>query len=184
MHKKIITAVSALFAFTATQADSPGKKQMHDSKVSFQNVQQLAGFTLHYNFDFGDRTGVITADTSLIIPSSGGAPNGLICWAINTSTQKSTDTINFRNYYSPDEVVIFTGIKNDSIVFRKIELSNKNEIVNTKDTGSIYNKALVKEAAAVKRTHYYKITAFIAAAVLALAALIWYFIKRKKKNVA
>lgn len=182
MHKKIITAASALFAFTATQADSPGKKQMHDSKVSFQNVKQLAGYTLYYDFNYGSKTGVIAADTSLIIPPSAGAPDGFVCWAINNSTQKSTDTINFRNYYSPDEVVLLTGIKNDSIVFKKIELSNKNEIVNTKDTGSISNKALIQEANALKRNHYYKLTAYIVAAVAALVALVWYFIKRKKKS--
>jgi hypothetical protein len=182
MRKKIIAAAWASLAFTTTQADSPGKKQMHDSKVSFQNVKQLAGYTLYYDFHYGDKNGIVTTDTSLVIPSSGGAPDGFICWAINNSTQKSTDTINFRNYYAPDEVVLLSGIKNDSIVYSKLELSNKNEIVNTKDTSRISNKALVKEAAAVKRNHYYKITAYIIAAVIALVALIWYFIKRKKKS--
>ncbi len=181
MHIKLITTVITTIILLHAKADSPGKKQMHDSKVSFQNVQLLAGYTLYYNFDFGDRTGVIAADTSLIIPSSGGAPDGFICWAINNRTQKSTDTINFRNYYAPDEVVLLKGIKNDSIMYSKLELSNKNEIVKTADTGSILNKVLIKEADTVKRNHYYKITAYIAAAVIALMVLVWYFLKRRKK---
>jgi hypothetical protein len=155
---------------------------MYASKVTFQNVQQLPGYTFYYHFHYGDAKGIFNTDTTLVIPPSGGAPDGFELWAVNNNTNKSTDTVIFSNYYSPDEVIILSGVKNDSLLYTSAGLSNKNEIVSDTNTGSITNKALVREAAAVKKKHYGKIAAYSGAALIALAALTWFFIKRKKKQ--
>jgi hypothetical protein len=184
MPKRILLSAAGIMLLQIAIADSPGKKEMHESKVSFQNVQQLAGYTFYYQFHYSGNTGTFTADTTLVIPPSGGAPDGVELWAINNKTKKSTDTITFNNYYSPDEVIIISGLKNDSITYTKTGLSNSNEIVSDTNTAVITNKELVKEAESVKKNHYYKIAAYSGAALIALAALVWFFIRRRNKNTA
>lgn len=182
MLKRVFLSAIGMVLLQMAMADSPGKREMHPSKVTFQNIQQLAGYTFYYQFHYSGNTGTFTADTTLIIPPSGGAPDEVQVWAINNKSKKSTDTITFSNYYAPDEVIILSGIKNDSLLYTKAGLSNNNEIVSDTNTGSITNKELVKEAEAVKKNHYYKIVAYSGAAVIALTALVWFFIKRKKKQ--
>lgn len=183
MPKRTLLAVIGIALLQLAMADTPGKKEMHASKVTFQNVQQLAGYTFYYHFHYGDAKGLFSSDTTLVIPPSGGAPDGFELWAVNNKTNKSTDTVTFSNYYSPDEVIILSGVKNDSLLYSRAGLSNKNEIVSDANTGSITNKALVKEAEAVKKKHYYKIAAYSGAALIALAALIWFFVHRRRKAV-
>lgn len=182
MLKRTLLAFIGIALLQMAMADTPGKKAMHASKVTFQNVQQLAGYTFYYHFHYGDNTGSFTADTTLVIPPSGGAPDDFALWAINNKTNKSTDTITFSNYYSPDEVILLSGIKNDSLLYTKATLSNSNEIVSDSNTRNITNKELVQEAESIKRNHYYKIAAYSGAALIALAALVWFFIKRRKKQ--
>lgn len=181
MRLYALLAITSILS-SGAKADTPGKKEMHESKVSFQNVKQWSGYSFHYNFHYGDDSGIITADTTLVIPGSGGAPDGFEFWAIKNKTGKSTDTITFYNYYDPDKVIILTGFQGDSIRYSNADLSNANEIVTNTNTDSIANKSLVKEAAAVKRNHYYKIAAYSGAALIALAALIWFFLQRRKKQ--
>lgn len=181
MRSYLLIAVAGVISLSA-KADTPGKKEMHESKVSFQNIKQWGGYSFHYNFHYGDNPGIITADTTMVIPGSGGAPDGFEFWAINNKTGKSTDTVSFYNYYDPDKVIILTGFKGDSLLFTNAELSNANEIVTNTNTDSINNKELVKEAASVTRSHYYKITAYSVVALIALAALVWFFLQRRKKQ--
>lgn len=182
MLKRTILAFVGILLLNMAIADTPGKKEMHPSKVTFQNIQQLTGYTFYYQFHYSGNTGTFSADTTLVIPPSGGAPDDVQVWAINNKSKKSTDTITFSNYYAPDEVIILSGIKNDSLLYTKAGLSNNNEIVSDTNTAGITNKELVKEAEAVKKNHYYKIAAYSGAAVIALAALVWFFIKKRKKQ--
>lgn len=174
--------MTAVFFCLFAKADSPGKREMKPCKVSFQNIKQWNNYTFHYSFHYGDAAGLLQADTSLVIPGSGGAPDGFAFWAIHNKTGKSTDTVTFYNYYDPDKVIILTGFKGDSIRYSNAELSNANEIVTSTNTDSIANKTLVEEAASVKRNHYYKIAAYSGAALIALAALTWFFLKKRKKQ--
>lgn len=182
MHKNIFLPLICFAICFAAKADGPGKAQMHQSKVSFQNVKQLKGYTFYYDFHYGDKQGIITNDTSLIIPPSGGAPDSFTFWGINNSTQKSTDTILFSNYYSPDAVIILSGVKNDSIQYSSIELSNANEITSEVNADSIANKQLIADAKAAKRNHYIKVSLFSLSGVAALGGLIWFFIRRRNKK--
>lgn len=183
MLKRTILAFFGILLLKIAIADTPGKKEMHPSKVTFQNTQQLAGYTFYYQFHYSGNTGTFTADTTLVIPPSGGAPDDVQVWAISNKSKKSSDTITFSNYYAPDEVIILSGIKNDSLLYTKAGLSNNNEIVSDTNTASITNKELVKEAETLKRNHYYKIAGYSVAALIALTALVWFFIKRRKKQV-
>jgi hypothetical protein len=163
-------------------ADTPGKATNHDSKVSLQNVSSLNNYTLYWKKHYGDTTIVITADTSLVIPGSGGAPDGAEFWGIDKQTKKSTDTIFFSNYYSPDYVLLLNGMRGDSIRYIQEELSNANEIVKTENTDSISNKQLVLDADKITKAHLLKNVLLGALAGVALGGLTWYFIKRRKKK--
>ena len=182
MAKNVFLLIFYIVYCFAAKADTPGKAKMHDSKVSFQNVKQVTGYKLHYKFNYGGQEGSIITDTSLIIPSSNGAPDDFKIWGINSVTQKSTDTVIFRNYYSPDAVVILAAVKNDSIQYSLIELSNANEIVSEGNTDSIANKQLIADAKSAKRNHYIKVSLFSLAGVAALGGLTWFFIRRRKKK--
>lgn len=181
MRSHALLAVSVIISMAA-RADTPGKREMKPSKVSFQNIKQWNGYTFHYDFHYGDHHGVLHADSSLLIPGSGGAPDGFEFWAINKKTGRSTDTVAFYNYYDADKVIILTGFKGDSLRYTSTDLSNANQIAETVNTDSIANKKLVEDATAVKRNHYYKIAAYSGAAFIALGALVWFFIKRRKKQ--
>ncbi len=182
MAKNILLLLTCIIYCFAAKADTPGKAKMHESKVSFQNVKQLKDYTFYYDFNYGDNQGVIEGDTSLIIPPSGGAPDGFIFWGINNSTKKSTDTILFSNYYAADAVIILSAVKNDSIQYSNTPLSNANEILSEGNTDSIANKQLIADAKKAKQNHYIKVGLFSLAGVAALGGLIWFFIKRRKKK--
>ncbi len=178
--KQVLTAILFL-SFFYSFADTPGKAKMHDSKVSFQNLDSLTNYKFYYQPNYGNGDSVLTLkDGSIIIPSSGGAPDGISFWGVNTSTQKHTDTVNVPNYYAPDYVFIINKIENDSIYYTKKELSNKNNIVNEGNTDSIANKELIANAKKAKQNHYFKISGFVALGVVAMGGIVWYVRRRKK----
>jgi LPXTG-motif cell wall-anchored protein len=183
MDKKImLLSIIAIGSFTV-KADTPGKAKMHESKVSFQDVKKIPGYTFYWKQEGKDNYDSVTSDSSLILASSGGAPYRYLFWGINNTSKKSTDTILFDNYYAPDYVVIVNDVKQDSIYYTTIELSNANKIVTGSNTGSVANKQLVADAKKATQNHYTKIILFSLAGIAALAGLILYFIRRKKKKL-
>jgi len=182
MHKKVIPLAAIILCCIQSFADTPGKAKMHDSKISFQGVKDIAGYSFYWAMERGDKADVLTTDTSFIMLSSGGAPYSYCFWGINNSTKKSTDTIRFYNYYSPDYVIILNAVKNDAVYYTRKALSNANDIVSEGNTDSIANKQLIADAKAAKRKHYFKVGGFITAGVVALGGLIWFFVRKRKKK--
>ena len=184
MLKKVIALFAVFFCIAGSFADTPGKATMYDSKISFQGVKDITGYTFFWTVERSDKADTITNDVSLNMMQSRGAPYSYLFWGISNSTKKSTDTIYFSNYYSPDYVIILNAVKNDSIYYTSKELSNANQIVNEGNTDSVANKQLVADAMAAKRKHYTKFGLLALAGVVALGGLIWFFVRRnKKKNV-
>jgi len=183
MYKKIFFILITAVCFCNAKADTPGKAKMHESKVTFQGVKKIAGYSFYWKMEHADKGDVFTTDSSFILLSSGGAPYRYSFWAINNATQKSTDTIPFDNYYAPDYVVIINAIKNDSIYFTKQELSNANKIVHEGNTDSIENKQLVADAKAAKNKHYLNTTLYCLAGAAGIGGLIWFFARRRKKKL-
>ena len=182
MYKKTITLVAIIFCGIQLFADTPGKAKMHDSKISFQGVKDIPSYTFYWAMERGDKADMLTSDTSFIMISSGGAPYSYSFWGINNSTKRSTDTVRFYNYYSPDYVIILNAVKNDSVYYTQKQLSNANDIVSEGNTDSITNKQLITDAKAAKQKHYVKIGLFTAAGVAALSGLVWFFVRRRKKK--
>jgi LPXTG-motif cell wall-anchored protein len=180
--KRLIVTTALLAATAGTWADTPGKATNHPSTVTLQNVAALQNYTLYWHKHYGDSTLTITADTSIAIPGSGGAPDGAEFWGIHKKTGKSTDTLSFSNYYDPDYVVILSGVRNDSIRYQKELLSNRNETVATVNPDSIANQQLVTDAEKVVRNKTFTNVLLGAAAGAALGGLAWFFIRRRKKR--
>ncbi len=176
----LILIVSAQYTF----ADTPGKAKMHPSKVSFQNLASLTDYQFYYRATRSNNDSIyVLKDVSVIIPSSGGAPDGIEFWGVNNSTKKHTDTIEVNNYYAPDYVFIINKIQNDSIYYTKKELSNANEILSEGNTDDIANKELIADAKKAKQNHYIKIGGFVALGVAALGGIVWFLRRRKKQTV-
>jgi LPXTG-motif cell wall-anchored protein len=182
MYKRIITFTTAVFCFVCLFADTPGKAVMHDSKISFQGVNNIAGYTFYWAMEDADTAGAVTTDSSFYMSATRGAPYSYLFWGLNNSTKKSTDTIHFRNYYAPDYVIIINAVKQDSIYYNRKELSNNNQIIDEGNTDNIANKQLITDAKKAKKQHYTKIILFYLAGIAGLGGLIWFFVKRKKKK--
>jgi hypothetical protein len=179
--KQLLTAIfflSALFSF----ADTPGKKEMYESKITFQNINKISHYTWYWQMDNSTEINSFRTDTSFYMSASKGAPVTYKFWGTNgiTSPAMSTDTILFHNYYSPDYVIIINGIDGVKIQYTQKELSNKNKIENEGNTDDITDKQLIADAKKAKQSHYVKIGGFIALGVGALVGIIL-FLKRKKR---
>jgi hypothetical protein len=182
MHKIFIALFLVILLSANLFADTPGKAKMHESKLSFQNIKKINGYTFYWKIESEGKIYKVAADSSFILASSSGAPYSYLFWGINNLTHKSTDTITFYNYYSPNYVIILNAVKQDSIYYTQLELSNANKIVTTINTDSIIDKHLIAEANTEKQHHYLKIVLFAIAGAVAITMLIWVFIRRKKKK--
>lgn len=182
MPKKTITFIAAVFYCGYLLADTPGKAEMYGSNITFEGVKNIGGYTFYWSMERMDSIDKVTEDATFYMMPTHGAPYSYWFWGINNTTKKSTDTIHFHNYYSPDYVIILNGVKNDSIAYTQKELSNANNIVSEGNTDSISNKQLIADAKAFRRKHYVKVGGFIAAGVVALGGLIWFFVRRRKKK--
>jgi hypothetical protein len=182
--KKLTFTIIFIWAVILVRADEPGKKPNNPCRVTLQNVGSLKDYTCYWKKHYEDSTIIIVNDSSIIIPGSGGAPDGAEFWAINKKTKKSTDTIRFANHYSPDYVLILAGVNNDSIQYKTTELSNENRYVETSkaDTGAIANKDIVADAEKSEKKHYSKIILLCAGAALAAGLLLWLYFRRRKKQ--
>jgi hypothetical protein len=163
-------------------ADTPGKATNHANKITLQNVGSLQDYTLYWHKHYGDTTLIVEADTSMVIPGSGGAPDGADFWGIHKKTKRSTDTLHFDNYYDPDYVVLLNGMRGDSIRYDLSELTNANAVVETANKDSIANKQLVVDAEKMQQNHTFKNVLLGALAGAALGGLVWFFIRRRKKK--
>jgi LPXTG-motif cell wall-anchored protein len=164
-------------------ADTPGKKEMYDSKISFQNVNNITHITWHWQIENSTESSIFTLDTSFYMSASRGAPVTYKFWGTNgyVNPAISTDTLSFHNYYSPDYVIIINGIHGQKIRYIQKELSNKNKIVAEGNTDDITNKVLIADAKKAKQNHYIKMGSFIALGVAALGGIVW-FVRRRKKE--
>lgn len=117
MNKKNLLLTIIVLSFFNVKADTPGKAKMHESKVSFQDIKKIAGYTFYWKEEDKDKYDTIISDSTLILASSAGATYSYLFWGINNVTKKSTDTIQFHNYYTPDYVVIIKEVKLDSIYY-------------------------------------------------------------------
>lgn len=154
------------------KADTPGKQKMNSSKVTLQNINKLTGYDFYWQLK-NDSPMLIMADTTLVIPSSGGAPYNAAFWGVNRGTKASTDTLSFENYYAPDYVVTIDSISNDNFRYTKNEMRNDNAggVLGNDDPGEKNNRSE-------------KIILFSAISLTALVLLIWFFIRRKNAGKA
>ncbi len=182
MLKKTITFIAAVFYCGYLLADTPGKAEMYGSNITFEGVKNIGGYSFYWSMERMDSVDKVTEDATFYMMPTHGAPVSYCFWGINNNTKKSTDTVYFHNYYSPDYVILLNGVKKDSIYYTQKELSNANSIVSEGNTDSIANKQLVAAAKAAKRKHYVKVGGFIAAGVVALGVLLWFFVRRRKKK--
>ncbi len=182
--KKIFVTCIAIACILILKADEPGKPVNHDRRVTIQNIVSLKDFTCYWHKHYGDSTITLSGDTMMLIPGSGGAPDGAEFWAVNNKTKKSTDTIYLSNHYDADLVMGLEGVTGNSISYSSTSLSNANKLVETKDTNAVNNKELVKEADAESQKHYTKIILLCTGAALAIGLLVWLYIKRKRKDTA
>lgn len=182
--KQWIIAIAAMATTGSVFADVPGKPKNHPSKVSLQNISSLSGYTVYWQTEHEEKV-VVKADTGFIIPGSAGGPISAECWAVNKKTGATTDTIRFSNYYDPDHVVLFNGIKADNLLRYDIsDLSNENEVVETKNKDSIANKQLVIDAEQMTQNHTLRNVLLGGAAGLAVGGIAWFVIRRRKKKAA
>lgn len=166
------------------RADMPGKKSMAESKVTFQDLNKFKDWEFHWEAEYGGGKGIMSGDTSVAIPGSGGAPADAYFWAINKSTGKSTDSIHFSNYYDPDYIVILKSIAADTLAYKMVSLTNANA-EGDEDKGGLQdvkNKKLIEDARDIAYSKNTKYFIYIGLPLLALIILIVYFIKRKKRT--
>jgi|GEM_PF-2021902 len=172
----LFACFSPAFAF----ADMPGKATMYDSKVNFQHITALKDYVFYWQQR--DREVIkVTSDTGFDIQSSRGAPYRALFWGISKSSNLSTDTLEFANYYAPDYLLIIDSVVNNKIRFVKVELSNRNETVTEKHTDLIQDKTLVTEARKAKRNHYTRIILLSLAAATAIGGMSWWLVRRKRQ---
>jgi hypothetical protein len=183
---KQLSVFILLFCTLNLFADTPGKKEMHDSKVSFQNVGNRTHYTLYWQMGEYGKAEIFNSDTSFYMSASRGAPVQYFLWAVNkiVNPSMSTDTISFHNYYSPDYVIIINEIKGNSILYKQVELSNKNKIVSEGNTDEITDKTLIAEAKKAKRNHYINIGFFIVLGLVLLNVVVWLFRRKKNQQVS
>lgn len=165
MLKKFLLVFILMYAFKIN-ADTPGKQRMSSSKVTLQNINKLTGYDFYWQLE-NDSSMPIMADTTLVIPSSGGAPYNAAFWGINRVTKASTDTLSFENYYAPDIVVTIDSIPNDNFRYTKNEMINDN-------AGGVLGNDNPDE-----KNNRSEIILFSAISFTALILLIGFFIRRK-----
>jgi hypothetical protein len=185
MYKKTALLIATFFYSIFVIADTPGKAEMHESKVTIEGINNAPDYVFNWRMHGEDKVSSVMNGASLYLQGSQGAPYSYFLWGVNKNTLKATDTITFSNYYSPDYVILINAVKNDSIYYTQKELSNANKIVNEGNTDSITNKQLVADAMNAKRKHYTKFGLLALSGVVALGGLIWFFVtRRKNKNAA
>ena len=170
-----LTFLFCCFAFV-TFASPLDKGKMQPSKIRFQNLQVAKDYTFYWRADHGNFTHFFTKDSSFVIPADEKKPDGGYFWGINSITKKSTNTIEIRNNFSPDKLVVISAIVGDSIVFTQHDIANENTIGQQKNDDR--SKEIKKEdTEGNNNTIVFSISAAVLVAVFAL-----FFIRRNKKK--
>ena len=170
MSKTIFFVFTFLFCVSIL-GDTPGKKSMSDSRVTFNNIQHLGDYVFYWQGEY-DSAYIVKSDTTLSIPGSGGKPLDAMFWGMNKKTKENTDTIFFSNYYSPDYLITIDTVTNgNKLIYLKSTLSNSNVGGDHDDIDDV-------EYAKNSTT---KIFLLAAISLIALLLLIWFFIKRKNR---
>jgi len=174
------TAIKLTFLFCCftlvTFASPPNKGKMQPCKIRFQNLQAAEGYTFYWRADHGNFTHFFTKDSTFIIPADEKKPDGGYFWGINSTTKSSTNTIEFRNNFSPDKLIIINAVVNDSIVFTQHDIANENTIGQQSNEDE--SKEIKKEEPQESNN-----TLLFSVGVAALAAAVaLFFIRRNKKK--
>lgn len=168
MVKRFLLSILCLYAFKSN-ADAPGKRAMSESRISIKNITRLTGYDFYWKFGDNAET-MVTEDTSVSLPGSGGAPYNAIFWAINKASNTSTDTLHFENYYAPDFEVTIDTIVNNKFRYQKKEIANNN-------AGGIFDGD--KNGTGSRSTTIYVLAGI---SLLALILLVWFFMKKKNSS--
>jgi LPXTG-motif cell wall-anchored protein len=157
-------------------ASPPDKEKMQPSTIRFQNLQVAKEYTFYWRADHGSFTYIFTKDSSFNIPADEKHPDGGYFWGINSLTKKATNTIEFRNDFSPDRLILLKAIINDSIWYDEQKIANANVLTKT---GSTADKPVVIAKTATPKT---SVILFIIAGVVALATIVLLLFRNKKKK--
>lgn len=171
MIKKIV-CLGICLCLLKSYADTPGKQAMGTSKIALKNIDQLTGYDFYWQLEYDSAKSIIS-DTTVIIPSSGGAPYNAMFWGVNKATKKSTDTLSFENYYSPDYLITIDTIADNKFSYTKKEIPNNN------NSGGYANSDNSNTSGVNPSS---KIILFAAVSLIALILLSWFFIRRKNKT--
>ena len=172
--KKISFSLSLILLSVIVFADTPGKKSMSDSKITFKKINHFGEYTFYWKGEY-DSALVVAADTTLMVPRSGGKPMSAMFWGINKKTNELTDTLFLENYYSPDYVITLDTVYGNKLNYSKKEISNSNSsgdgglAADYKDNGNSSDR-------------FSKIAILSGTSIIALIFLVWYYIKRKAKE--
>ena len=170
MSKKFLFVIACLYFFTA-HADAPGKIAIADSKVTFKNIAKQSNHIFYWKGEY-DAAKAFTADSTFIIPGSGGKPMNAMVWGIDNKSNTSTDTIFFSNFYAPDFIITLDTISNNKLLYSREQLPNSNE-------GNYYGSA---EHSTASQSN--NVILFSVISLIALILLVWFFIRRKNKTHA
>ena len=171
MKKTLLFLIAFLFFWIHSFADTPGKKAMSDSRISFKNIGNLSDYTFFWQGEYDSAT-IVKSDTTLIIPGSGGRPMNATFWAVNNKTQVNTDTIFLSNYYAPDYSISIDTVYGNKLSFTKNVISDHNSggdritdtIDKNRNSGQFSNIGIL-----------------CAASLIALVLLLWLFIKKRAR---
>jgi hypothetical protein len=169
MTKKFVFVIACLYFFTAI-ADAPGKVAIADSKITFKNIAKQSNFIFYWKGEYDSAKSFI-AESTFIIPGSGGKPMNAMVWAIDKKTNAGTDTIFFSNFYAPDFIVTVDTISNNRLLYSKEQVANSND-------GNYYGNSGDKPDDS-KSLRQNKIILFSVISLTALILLVWFFIRRK-----
>lgn len=170
MTKKSVSVlmICLLFFTVCVFADMPGNKARSDVQANFKNVSTLGDYTLQI-LDY-DKTITITRDTLYTIYASRGVPHQIAIFAAYNKT--NTDTFYLGEFEQRNFEITFTGVQNNKLMYTTAFSNIEN--------GDTLNNAKSTTADALKR--FWKTNELlIGVSVVALVALIAFFLWRKRK---
>ena len=163
-----VLIICLLFFTVCVFADMPGNKVRSDVQANFKNVSTLGDYTLQI-LDY-DKTITITGDTSYTIYASRGVPHQIAIFAVDKNIH--TDTFYLGEFEQRNFEITFTGVQNNKLMYTTAFSNIEN--------GDILNNAKSTTADALKR--FWKTNELlIGVSVVALVALIAFFLWRKRK---
>ncbi|MEP7319304.1 MAG: hypothetical protein ABI921_11200 [Panacibacter sp.] len=171
-EKVPVLTICLLLAALVAFADMPGNKVRSDVKANFKNVSALGNYSLRI-LDYNDSI-LITKDTLYTIYASRGVPHQVAVFAVYNNA--NTDTIFMSEFEQHNFEITFTGVQNNKLIYSTSFSSLEND--DTSSSKSNLNES--STAASLKR--FWKTNELlIGVSVVALVALIAFFLWRKRK---